>query len=116
MKRWEERIDVKAHADRIFDYVSDFTKHREWSGHGLQATKTSNGPVAVGSTYTTTAKQFGTQREHSTVTHLNPPSLFAWDSKGALGTVHHWFLLSPSGDVTTVSKGAELVRPTLLAK
>ena len=41
---------------------------------------------------------------------------FAWDSTGALGRVHHWFSLSGEGDSTTLSKGAEMVDPTFLAK
>ena len=115
-RRWEEQIDVKAPADKVWPLVSDFTRHGEWGGHGLSAEKTSDGPVAVGTTYATTAKQFGTQKEHSTVTALDAPKQFEWDSKGALGTVHHWVSLSQSGDVTTLRKGAEMTQPTLLAK
>lgn len=114
--RWEEQIDVKAPADKVWGLVSDFERHNEWAGHGLQATKTSEGPVAVGTTYATTAKQFGTQKEKSTVTRLDSPKQFEWDSRGALGRVHHWFSLSQAGDATTVTKGAELVDRTLLAK
>jgi len=40
----------------------------------------------------------------------------AWDSKGALGRVHHWFSLSETGGSTTLSKGTEMVDPTFLAK
>jgi uncharacterized membrane protein len=115
-RRWEETIDVKAPADKVWPLVSDFTRHGEWAGHGLQATKTSDGPVGVGTTYATTAKQFGTQKENSTVTAMSSPSQFEWDSRGALGVVHHWFSLSRSGDVTTVRKGAELTQPSFLAK
>ena len=115
-RRWEETIDVKAPADKIWGLVGDFKRHNEWAGHGLQATQTSDGPVGVGTTYATTAKQFGTQKEQSTVTTHDAPKRFEWDSKGALGTVHHWFALEQAGDVTTVRKGAELVQPTLLAK
>ena len=116
MKRWEDRISVQAPAGRVFDYVSDFTRHAEWSGNGLAVTKESDGPAAVGSTYSTTAKQFGTQREHSTVTEFTPGSTFAWDSRGALGRVHHWFSMSEDGGATTLTKGAEMLEPTFLAK
>ena len=116
MKRWEDRISVQAPAGRVFDYVSDFTRHGEWSGNGLAVTKESDGPAAVGSTYSTTAKQFGTQREHSTVTEFTPGRTFAWDSRGALGRVHHWFSMSEDGGATTLTKGAEMLEPTFLAK
>ena len=116
MKRWEDRISVQAPAGRVFDYVSDFTRHAEWSGNGLAATKESDGPAAVGSAYSTTAKQFGTQREHSTVTEFTPGRTFAWDSRGALGRVHHWFSMSEDGGATSLTKGAEMLEPTFLAK
>jgi len=79
-------------------------------------TKDSDGPTTVGATYSTTAKQFGTQREHSTVTEFTPGRTFAWDSRGALGRVHHWFAMSEDGGATSLAKGAEIVEPTFLAK
>jgi len=116
MKRFEDRISIQAPAVRIFDYVADFTRHGEWAGHGLEVSKSSEGPVAVGTTFSTTAKQFGTQRERSTITELTPGRTFAWDSTGALGRVHHWFSFSEDGGSTTLSKGADMVEPTFLAK
>jgi hypothetical protein len=96
--------------------VSDFPRHAEWSGHELQVTKTSEGPTAVGTTISTVAKLFGTQRETSTITEMTPGKTFAWDSVGALGRAHHWFGISDEGGSSRVSKGAELVQPTFLAK
>ena len=116
MKRFEDRISIHAPASRVFDYVADFTRHGEWAGHGLEVTKSAEGPVAVGTTYSTTAKLFGTQREQSTITELAPGKTFAWVSTGALGRVHHWFSLAEDGGSTTLSKGAEMVDPTFLAK
>ena len=116
MKRWEKSVDVNAPADKVFAYVSDFAHHAEWSGHGLQVTREGTGPVAVGASYSTTAKQFGTQREKSTVTSMTPPREFAWDSVGALGRIHHWFSLREDASKTTVTKGAEVVEPKFLAK
>ena len=116
MKRFEDRISIRAPAGRVFDYVADFTRHGEWAGHGLEVTKSTEDPAAVGTTFSTTAKQFGTQREQSTITELTPGRTFAWDSTGALGRVHHWFSLSEDGESSTLSKGAEMVDPTFLAK
>ncbi len=104
MKRFEDRISIHAPAGRVFAYVADFTRHGEWAGHGLEVTKSGDGAVAVGTTFSTTAKQFGTQREQSTITELTPDKAFAWDSTGALGRALHWFSLSDEGDSTTLSK------------
>ena len=116
MKRFEAEISIHAPAVRVFDYVADFTRHGEWAGHGLQVTKSTDGPVTVGTTFSTTAKQFGTQEEQSTITELTPAEAFAWDSTGALGRVRHRFTLSEDVGSTTLSKSAEMVDPTFLAK
>ena len=55
MKRFEDRISIHASAGRVFDYVADFTRHGEWGGNGLEVTKATDGPVAEGSTFSTTA-------------------------------------------------------------
>ena len=116
MKHLEDRITIQATAGRVYDYVADMTTHADWLGNGLQVTKSTEGPVAVGTIYATTAKQFGTQREHSTVTEMTPGRAFAWDSVGALGRAHHAFAISKDGGATTVTKSAEIVEPTFLAK
>ena len=115
MKRYEDQISISAPTGQVFDYVADFPRHAEWAGNDLQVTKT-EGPVAVGSVFSTTAKQFGTQREQSTITELTPGEMFAWDSTGALGRAHHWFSLAGDGGSTTLTKSAEIVEPTFLAK
>ena len=116
MKRFEERVTVDAPASTVFGYVSDFARHGEWAANRLTVAPTSDGPVAVGSTFSTEAHQFGTQREKSTITDATPSSLFAWDSSGALGQVHHWFSLSEEGGSTTLTKGLELTKPSVLAR
>jgi uncharacterized membrane protein len=116
VKRYEDRISIDAPAGQVYDYVTDFPRHAEWSGDGLQVTKSTEGPVAVGSTFSTTAKQFGTQREQSTITELSPGSAFAWESTGALGRARHRFSLAGDGASTTLTKSAEIVEPTFLAK
>jgi uncharacterized membrane protein len=116
VKGYEDRISIDAPAGQVFDYVADFPRHSEWSGDGLEVTKTTEGPVAVGSVFSTTAKQFGTQREQSTVTELSPASAFAWESRGALGLARHRFTVAADGAATTLTKSAEIVEPTFLAK
>ncbi len=116
MKRWTEEIEINAPAEDVYSYVSDFTRHGEWAGHGLEASRVDDGPVAVGSKFATVAKQFGTQREMSTITEMSPPQEFGWISEGALGRIHHSFSLRQEADTTTLSKEADIVEPTLLAK
>jgi uncharacterized membrane protein len=116
MKRWEESITIQAPADVVFAYVSDFPRHPEWAGHHLQVSRDDDGPVAVSTTFSTVAKQFGTQKEHSTIDEMTAPTTFGWMSVGALGRVHHRFALSEDAGTTTLTKAAEFVEPTTLAK
>ena len=116
MKRWEKSVSINAPADKVFAYVSDFTRHGEWSSNGLQVSREGSGPIAVGAKFSTEAKQFGTQREQSTVTTMNPSQEFGWESVGALGKVHHWFSLRQDSGATTLTKGAEFVEQKFLAK
>jgi uncharacterized membrane protein len=116
VKRFEEQTTVNAPPNAVYDYVSDFTRHGEWGGHGLEVTADGDGPAAVGATYSTTAKLFGTQREHSTLTEVEPNNVFGWDSKGALGIVHHRFTMSGGDGSTSVTKSAEFTQPSFLAK
>jgi len=116
MKTYEEQISINAPADKVYAYVSDFTKHGEWGGHGLAVVKDTDGPTQVGSTFSTTASQFGTQKEHSTITDMAPNTTFGWESKGSLGTVQHWFTIAENGSTTTLTKGAEVTDPSTLVK
>ena len=70
----------------------------------------------MGTTFSTVAKQFGTQREHSTITEMDPPTRFGWDSTGALGVVHHRFDVAGEGEGSTLTKSAEFTRQSFLAK
>ncbi len=116
MKRYEDQISIDAPIGHVYDYVADFPRHAEWAGNELEVTTSTEGPVAVGSVFSTTAKQFGTQREQSTITEVSPGSAFAWESKGALGLARHRFSLAGDGASTTLTKSAEIVEPTTLAK
>src|SRR5262245_40935033 len=82
-------IDVPA--DKVFAYLADLEKHIDWSG-GQAIRKTSDGPVAAGSTYETEEQgPFGlTIKERSSVTQRRPNELFAWRSSGPLGTWFDW--------------------------
>jgi len=116
--RIEKQTTTSASAERAFEYVADLTKHPDWSSHGLKISQSSPGPVAVGTTFTTEAHQFGKQNDTVTVSELVPGRRIAFETKGKAGTVRHWFEVTPSSAGTTITKGMEFVKPsfaTLLA-
>jgi hypothetical protein len=47
VQRFDEHTTIQAPADRIYAYVS-VTTHDDWAGDGLEVTRSSDGPVAVG--------------------------------------------------------------------
>ena len=116
MSQWEESIAIDAEPERVFDYVSDMQNHADWSGHGLQVTKDDDQPIAVGSSYSTVAQQFGTQHETSVVTDIDRPTQFGWDSTGSLGVVHHTFTVHGGDAGTTLIRTASFKEKKFLAK
>src|SRR6266511_2073914 len=116
MAMFKRETTIKRSLDDVFAYVSDMTKHGEWASDGLQVTQTSSGPIGVGATFSSTAQQFGTQRETQTVTEYAPGSRFAFEASGALGLARHTFELSAAEGGTRVSKSMELIKPSFLAR
>jgi carbon monoxide dehydrogenase subunit G len=116
MARFSAEATIKAQPDQVFAYVSDMNRHGEWGGHDLAVKQTSAGAIAVGSTFTSTAKAFGTQREAQTVTAFDPGKKFAFEATGGLGLARHEFDLSAVDGGTRVTKSMELIKPSFLAK
>jgi uncharacterized membrane protein len=52
-------VDIARPAAEVFDYVSDFENNPRWQGGMKSAQYTSEGPLAVGSTYDQIAKMMG---------------------------------------------------------
>lgn len=116
MARFAREIVINAPQDRVFDYVSNMPRHSEWAQHDLEVTQTSQGSVAVGTTFSSVGHQFGTQRETQEVVDCTPGVRFAFEAKGSIGTVRHAFDLAAQDGGTQVTKSMELVKPTLMAR
>lgn len=66
-------IFVNAKQQKVYDYVSDFSRHGEWSA-GLNVEPVSDGPTIAGSEYKSVGKQLGKQVENSLkVTECDAP-------------------------------------------
>jgi uncharacterized membrane protein len=101
--------------DDLFAHLADLRNHVAWSG-GQAISKTSDGPVAAGTTYETEEQgPFGrTIRERSVVTDYQPNQRFGWRSYGPLGTWLDWsFELRPHDDGTLLTQRLE-PKPGLL--
>lgn len=85
--------------ETLWPYVSDLTRHGEWSADPLTVT-----PVGAG-TYESVATSKGREfRATLTVLESVEPSRFAFRATDPTGTYDHLFTLAPDGTGTTVTR------------
>jgi uncharacterized protein YndB with AHSA1/START domain len=108
-----EQIVINAPQDKVFAYLADITKHSEWTnpGHKVSVKKTSEGPVAQGSTFEHTGQQFGEQHDTVTITEYMPDQKLVYEANGNAGQIRHIIELAPAGGGTQVTKTFEIVQP-----
>ena len=91
------QILVHAPLQKAFDYVSDLTRHPEWSGGELKIEALTPGPVAVGKEYRSRGEVAIQKDRPNTVqvTELSPPQTFAFAAIDPdFGKVTHVFSLA----------------------
>lgn len=114
MPRFEKSIDINVPPQKAFDYLSDVTKHTEWASHNLSAEKTSSGPIAVGTTFSTTGHQMGTHTGVVTIKELVPGQKIVYESNDDTARIKHAFELAPQNGGTRVTKSFETVKTGLM--
>jgi len=105
----EFQTRVNAPPEKVFAYVADLEKHVEWSNSG-EIRKTSEGPIAAGSTYESQEKgpMGRTMKEKVEVTEYQPNERFGWRSYGPMGAHLDWsFELRPENGVTLLIQRLE---------
>jgi uncharacterized protein YndB with AHSA1/START domain len=63
--RVEASVVVNRPIEEVFAFVSDLTNTPQWATEILEMKKTSEGPVGVGTTFTSAAKMLGQQLENA---------------------------------------------------
>lgn len=107
----ERQITINAPPERVFAYLSDISRHAEWAGHSLKVEKTSEGPVAVGSTFSTVGHQLGRDFEAEVrITELVSNEKLAFEAEGKDFHFSHHFLLRSENGGTRLTKGGEAKR------
>jgi len=73
-------VVINAQPEAVFAYVSDLTRHPEWSGGRLKIEAISPGPVTVGSQYLSRGDVAGQKDRPNElrVTHFETPSRFTF--------------------------------------
>ncbi len=102
---------INASPEKVFAYVSDLTRHPEWSGGRLEVEAVSAGPVAVGSQYVSHGDlpMQKDRRNELRVTGMQRPSRFAFMVKDpGFGDILHEFTFTPEGSSTRVERRTTL--------
>jgi len=98
---------IHAPLQKVFDYVSDLTKHPEWSGGELKITPTSTGPIAVGKEYLSKG-EVATQKDRPNQLHVTayePPRKFSFIAKDPdFGDVSHVFTFTEQAGGVLVTR------------
>jgi uncharacterized protein YndB with AHSA1/START domain len=97
------QVLVKAPLQKVFDYVSDLTKHPEWSSGELKIEAVGSGPIAVGKEYLSKG-EVAIQKNRPNelqVTEYESPRKFSFVAKDPdFGKVYHVFtFVEQSGGV-----------------
>ena len=92
------RVVIQATPETVFNYVSDLTRHPEWSGGKLKIEALTAGPVAVGSGYKSYGEVAGQKNRPNElrVTHYEPPTHFVFTAQDPdFGEVVNEFKFTP---------------------
>ncbi len=116
MARFQQSTTFNAAPSTVYGYLTDITKHPEWSSHGLTVEKASEGPVAVGSTFNTVGKLMGTHHAVVTVTALVPNERIGFESDDDTGHFRHQFDIAARDGGSEVTKSVEPLRTSVVFK
>ena len=115
--RIQRQITVNAPPSVVYNYLIDFPRHSEWASKPLSIKQTSSGPVEVGTTFVSEAMQSRQlQEDQLTITELEPDRKIVFETEGAAGLSHLYFLMEKADDGTLLTKGLEEVQEPLFIK
>lgn len=101
------QVLVHAPLQIVFDYVSDLTKHPEWSGGQLKVKALSSDPIGVGKEYISHG-EVGLEKERPNkvkVTEYNSPRTFGFVANDpGFGEVFHIFTFTEQGEGVLVTR------------
>ena len=88
--------DIHASPEAVFAYVSDLTKHGEWSANPVHIQPLGPETVAIGSRYHSHAQLNNLQFETDLiVTDYLPPTRFGFSGEDSTGKFQHLFIIQP---------------------
>ena len=108
MAATERQILIDAPVDSVFAYLADLSRHPEWAAHDLHVEQTSEGPVGVGTTFTSVGHQMGRDNENKvSVVEFVANERIAYESQFDANRMRNYFLLEQEDGGTRLTKGAD---------
>ena len=97
------KITVNAPVDKVFEAVSDLTRHAGWAAHSIDIASETEGPVAVGHKYS--SGKSGGKRDQITITDFVPNERLGFHVVMPNKWELDWQIsVSPAGDGTSVER------------
>jgi uncharacterized protein YndB with AHSA1/START domain len=129
----EKRGDTRSYTftaplppQQVYDYLSDFHRHCEWTQELLSMEKTTEGPLGVGTQYRTLeAMKPGSKMQDTTsceITVLEPPRRIEWRARtkadrGPMAMRSRWaFAIEPDGPGSRVTQSYAMEPPNVFAR
>ena len=111
MATTERQIEINVPVEKVFGYLADFSRHPEWAQHDLKIEKTSEGPVGVGSTFSSVGHQMGRDNENKvSVVEFVANEKIVFESEGEGLRMRHHILTQPADGGTLVTKRVEALQ------
>jgi uncharacterized protein YndB with AHSA1/START domain len=112
------QVLVHAPLQTAFDYVSDLTRHPEWSGGELKIEAVTSGPIAVGKEYRSRG-EVAVQKNRPNTVHISeyePPHKFGFVAKDPdFGNVSHQFTFAERDGGTLITRDMTVSLPPIMA-
>jgi uncharacterized protein YndB with AHSA1/START domain len=103
------KTTVNAPIDKVFEAVSDLTRHADWAAHAISITAETEGPVMIGHTYS--SGKSGNKLGRLQVTELEPNDHFRFQVVMPNGWELDW-AITPMAN----GEGAEVDRKVKVTK
>lgn len=98
------QISINAGPQAVFNYVSDFTKHGEWTD-GLRVEAVSDVPTAVGSEFSSVGKMMGKDiKNQLKITAYDAPSKIAFTASAGKNNFHQELSFEAQGEGTLLRR------------
>ena len=107
-------IVINAPPGKVFEAMSDLTRHAKWAKHQIVIEAQQEGPPAVGNTYTSQEKSATPDR--LTITEIVPNELFRFHSRMDRGMGWEFdftMTAKPDGEGTLVTREGVMIETTL---